>query len=63
MVIAVAKAFTEANPDIEVKEVVVPGRELITKLLASVAAGNPPDAVTVYSSINIPSLVEENALL
>lgn len=35
----------------------------MTKLLSAVAAGNPPDMVTIYSAINIPSLVEQGAVL
>ncbi len=59
----VCKSFNEKNPDLNAQETVVPGGELITKLLSSVAAGNPPDMITVYSAINIPSLVEPKALL
>ncbi len=60
---AVCDGFNKANPGITASETVVPGGELITKLLSSVAAGAPPDAITIYSSMGIPSLVEQNALV
>ena len=59
----VCDSFNKNNSDVVASQTVVPGQELITKTLASVAAGNPPDAITVYSAINIPSLVEQDALV
>jgi len=59
----VCDSFNEKNEGIFATQTVVPGAELITKLLSSVAAGNPPDTITIYSAINIPSLVEQDALL
>lgn len=60
---AVCDGFNKANPGIEAHEEVIPGAELTTKLLSSIAAGSPPDMITIYSSMNIPSLVEQNALV
>jgi multiple sugar transport system substrate-binding protein len=60
---AVCENFTKANTGVTASETVVPGTELITKLLSAVAAGNPPDMITIYSSMGIPSLVEQNALI
>jgi multiple sugar transport system substrate-binding protein len=59
----VCDRFNEKYPELHATQTVVPGQELITKLLSSVAAGNPPDMITVYSAINIPSLVEQSAIL
>ncbi len=60
---AVCNGFNAKNPGIEASQTVIPGGELITKLLSSVAAGNPPDMITIYSAMNIPSLVEQKALI
>ncbi len=59
----VCDSFNAINPDIVASQTVVPGQELTTKLLSSIAAGAPPDMVTIYSAINIPSLVEQDALV
>ena len=59
----VVDTFNDKNPDISASQTVVPGQELQTKLLSSVAAGSPPDVITIYSAISIPSLVEQKALL
>ncbi len=59
----VCDSFNANNEGIHATQTVVPGQELITKLLSSVAAGNPPDTITIYSAMNIPSLVEQGALL
>ena len=60
---AVCDGFNKANPTLQASETVIPGNELITKLLSAVAAGNPPDTITIYSSMGIPSLVEQNGLV
>ena len=59
----VCDSFNSKNPQLKAEQNVVPGAELMTKLLSSVAAGNPPDMITVYSAINIPSLTEQGAIL
>lgn len=59
----VADSFNQKFSDIQAQQVVVPGTELMTKLLSAVASGKPPDVVTVYSAINIPSLAEQNAIV
>lgn len=59
----VCDTFNEKNPDIFAKQEVIPWGELMPKLLSSVAAGNPPDMITVYSAVHIPSLVEQDALI
>jgi multiple sugar transport system substrate-binding protein len=59
----VCKTFNEKYPNLDAQETVIPGAELMTKLLSSVAAGNPPDMITIYSAIHIPSLVEQDAIL
>ncbi len=60
---AVCDGFNAKNPGIEASQTLAPGGDLIAKLLSSVAAGNPPDVITIYSAINIPSLVEQKALV
>ena len=40
----IIKDFNAANAEYEVKHVIVPWGEIVTKVTASVAAGNPPDA-------------------
>lgn len=43
----IVKTWNDKNPNIQVKYVFVPWGELMTKYLASVAAGNPPDVVAI----------------
>lgn len=59
----VCDSFHQKYPNMTATETVIPGNELITKLLSAVAAGAPPDTITIYSAINIPSLVEQGAIL
>jgi multiple sugar transport system substrate-binding protein len=59
----VCDSFNERQENIQASQTVVPGQELITKLLSSVAAGNPPDVITIWGSLPIPSLVEQDAIL
>jgi multiple sugar transport system substrate-binding protein/putative chitobiose transport system substrate-binding protein len=42
-------AYEEANPGTTIKWVDVPGADLATKLLAALAAGDPPDLVNIAS--------------
>jgi ABC-type glycerol-3-phosphate transport system substrate-binding protein len=57
--------FTKANPSIAVKDVVVPGTsaDLNAKLLASVAAGNPPDVVTFFGAGNLYTMADQSSLI
>jgi multiple sugar transport system substrate-binding protein len=59
----VCDSFNEKFPGIHAEQVVIPGAERTTKFLSAVAAGNPPDAITIYSSMGIPSFVEQDALI
>jgi multiple sugar transport system substrate-binding protein len=59
----VCDSFNEKFPDIHAEQVVIPGAERTTKFLSAVAAGNPPDMVTIYSAMGIPSFVEQDALI
>ncbi|BCX05579.1 MAG: hypothetical protein KatS3mg053_3517 [Candidatus Roseilinea sp.] len=59
----VADSFNQKFPNMQAEQVVVPGTELMTKLLSSVASGKPPDVITVYSAIHIPSLAEQSAII
>ena len=45
----VCDSFNRKNPGLKATETVIPGNELMTKLLSSIAAGNPPDMITIYS--------------
>lgn len=59
----VCDSFNEQNDDVVASQTVVPGKERTTKLLSSIAAGNPPDVITIYSALSIPSLVEQSAFM
>jgi len=54
--------FTKKNPSIIVKDVVVSG-DMNAKLLAAIAAGNPPDVVTFFGAGNVYSMADQNALV
>ncbi|GAB3814976.1 ABC transporter substrate-binding protein [Kribbella italica] len=43
-------AYRSAHPDVTIKWVDVPGQDITTKLLASIASGNVPDAVNYTSA-------------
>ncbi len=58
----VVKDFNAANPDIEVIHQGIPGADYRTKLLASVAGGNPPDIVGMDVAI-MPIYFGQKALL
>lgn len=63
MVQFVVDSFHQKQSRITIKPEVVAGTELLTKLTAAIAAGNPPDVVTLFGSTAIPTLASEGAIL
>lgn len=63
MVQYVCDMFHAKQDRIRIKPQVVSGDELLTKLTAAIAAGNPPDVVTLFGSTAIPTLASEDAII
>ncbi len=54
--------FEQVQDEVHVEPVVV-SEEQMSKLAAAIAAGNPPEIVTLYSTDQIPALATEQAIL
>lgn len=63
MVQDVVAAFHAKQDRIRIQPLVVPYDSLLAKLTAAVAAGNPPDIVTLFGSTAIPTLANQNVLI
>lgn len=69
MVQFVVDMFHEQQSRIRINPVVVPvssqaqASEFLAKLTGAIAAGNPPDIVTLFGSTAIPTLADEDAIL
>lgn len=63
MVEDVVAMFHEKQDRIRIKPQVVASDQLLTKLTAAIAAGNPPDVVTLFGSTAIPTLASEDAIV
>jgi len=48
---------------VRIKPVVVPWEQFIPKLTAAIAAGDPPDLVTIFNSAAIPTLAAQDAII
>ncbi len=57
-----ASYFHQQNPTITVKNVAVSG-DMNAKLLAAVAASNPPDVVTLFGAGNVYTMADQSALV
>jgi multiple sugar transport system substrate-binding protein len=63
MVQSVVDMFHAKQDRIRIQPQVVPSEQLLTKLTAAIAAGNPPDIVTLFGSTAIPTLANEDAII
>jgi len=63
MVQFVVDMFHARQDRIRIKPEVVASDQLLTKLTAAIAAGNPPDVVTLFGSTAIPTLANEEAIV
>ena len=63
MVQFVVDMFHEQQDRIRIEPVVVPQDQLLAKLSAAIAAGNPPDITTLFGSTAIPTLASQGAIM
>lgn len=63
MVQYVVDMFEAKQDKIKVKPQVVPSDQLLTKLTAAIASGNPPDIVTLFGSTAIPTLASQEGIV
>lgn len=63
MVQFVVDMFHEKQDRIRIEPVVVPYDQFLAKLSAAIAAGSPPDVVTLFGSTAIPTLARQGALM
>lgn len=63
MVQFVVDQFHQKQSRIRIKPEIVSSAELLTKLTAAIAAGEPPDVVTLFGSTAIPTLANEEAIV
>ena len=63
MVQFVVDMFHEKQDRIRIKPEVVAWDQLLVKLSAAIAAGNPPDIVTLFGSAAIPTLASQGAII
>jgi len=63
MVQSVVDMFHAKQDRIRIKPQVVAYDQFLTKLTAAIAAGNPPDVVTLFGSTAIPTLANEGAII
>jgi multiple sugar transport system substrate-binding protein len=63
MVQFVVEMYHAKQDRVRINPVVVPWDQFIPKLTAAIAAGNPPDIVTLFSSSPIPTLAAQQAII
>jgi multiple sugar transport system substrate-binding protein len=63
MVQSVVDMYHAKQSKVRINPVVVPWDQFIPKLTAAIAAGNPPDVVTLFSSAPIPTLAAQQAII
>jgi multiple sugar transport system substrate-binding protein len=63
MVQSVVDMYHAKQDKVRINPVVVPWDQFIPKLTAAIAAGNPPDVVTLFSSAPIPTLAAQQAII
>ena len=63
MVQSVVDMYHAKQSKVRINPVVVPWDQFIPKLTAAIAAGNPPDVVTLFSTAAIPTLAAQQAIL
>lgn len=63
MVQSVVEMYHAKQSKVRVNPVVVPWDQFIPKLTAAIAAGDPPDVVTLFSSGPIPTLAAQQAII
>jgi multiple sugar transport system substrate-binding protein len=63
MVQSVVDMYHAKQSKVRINPVVVPWDQFIPKLTAAIAAGNPPDVVTLFSTAAIPTLAAQRAIL
>jgi ABC-type glycerol-3-phosphate transport system substrate-binding protein len=63
MVQSVVEMYHAKQSKVRINPVVVPWDQFIPKLTAAIAAGNPPDVVTLFSTAAIPTLAAQQAII
>jgi len=63
MVQFVVQMYHAKQNRVRINPVVVPWDQFIPKLTAAIAAGNPPDVVTLFASTAIPTLATQQAII
>jgi multiple sugar transport system substrate-binding protein len=63
MVQSVVEMYHAKQSKVRISPVVVPWDQFIPKLTAAIAAGNPPDVVTLFSTAAIPTLAAQQAII
>lgn len=63
MVQYVVEMYHAKQSKVRINPVVVPWDQFIPKLTAAIAAGNPPDVVTLFSTAPIPTLAAQQAII
>jgi multiple sugar transport system substrate-binding protein len=63
MVQFVVDMYHSKQSRVRINPVVVPWDQFIPKLTAAIAAGNPPDVVTLFASTSIPTLASQQAII
>jgi ABC-type glycerol-3-phosphate transport system substrate-binding protein len=63
MVQSVVEMYHAKQSKVRINPVVVPWDQFIPKLTAAIAAGNPPDVVTLFSTAPIPTLAAQQAII
>jgi ABC-type glycerol-3-phosphate transport system substrate-binding protein len=63
MVQFVVDMYYSKQSRVRINPVVVPWDQFIPKLTAAIAAGNPPDVVTLFASTSIPTLASQQAII